>query len=201
MFCGIIEGRCKVVNVKHLNRGVRCYFEFDKTFEIYGGQSISIDGACLTVEDFEDNRAGFFISDETLRITKFGNVLETGYICNYERSLKVGESIDGHFVLGHVDGVGKILKIYDYGSSGRELLIAFPLDLSPYISRKGSIAIDGISLTVNSVERNTIKVRIIPKTLEITALKYRKEGDLVNMEVDVLAKYVVSYLMNRHDKG
>lgn len=194
MFSGIIEGRCRVREVKEGKRGFRVLFEFENLREFYVGQSISIDGVCLTVEDFRDNLAEFFLSDETLRVTKFGRVLVEGYVCNFERALKVGDRIDGHFVLGHVDGVGEITEILDFGEEGWEIRVKIPKELLKFAPRKGSIALDGTSLTINSVEGDEIRIRLIPQTLRITAFHYRRVGDLLNVEVDVLARYVHNLL-------
>ncbi|MCC6011486.1 riboflavin synthase [Candidatus Caldipriscus sp.] len=194
MFSGIIEGRCRVREIKEGKRGLRVLFEFENLREFYVGQSISIDGVCLTVEDFRDNLAEFFLSDETLRVTKFGRVLVEGYVCNFERALKVGDRIDGHFVLGHVDGIGEITEILDFGDEGWEIRVKIPKELLKFAPRKGSIALDGTSLTINSVEGDEIRIRLIPQTLRITAFPYRRVGDLLNVEVDVLARYVHNLL-------
>jgi riboflavin synthase len=194
VFSGIIEGRCRVREIKEGKRGFRVLFEFENLREFYVGQSISIDGVCLTVEDFRDNLAEFFLSDETLRVTKFGRVLVEGYVCNFERALKVGDRIDGHFVLGHVDGVGEITEILDFGEEGWEIRVKIPKELLKFAPRKGSIALDGTSLTINSVEGDEIRIRLIPQTLRITAFPYRRVGDLLNVEVDVLARYVHNLL-------
>jgi len=132
----------------------------------------------------------FFLSDETLRRSKFGEVLDVGYLSNYERSLKVGDRIDGHIVLGHVDGVARLLKVWDYGEDGKEWEVVAPEGLERYVAPKGSVALDGTSLTVNSVSGRTFRVRLIPHTLGITALSSRSEGDPLNFEADVLARYV-----------
>jgi len=194
VFSGIIEGRCRVREIKEGKRGLRVLFEFENLREFYVGQSISIDGVCLTVEDFRDNLAEFFLSDETLRVTKFGRVLVEGYVCNFERALKVGDRIDGHFVLGHVDGIGEITEILDFGDEGWEIRVKIPKELLKFAPRKGSIALDGTSLTINSVEGDEIRIRLIPQTLRITAFPYRRVGDLLNVEVDVLARYVHNLL-------
>ncbi len=194
MFSGIIEGRCRVREIEGRRRGLRVVFEFENLKDFYVGQSISIDGVCLTVENFRDNLAEFFLSDETLMVTKFGRVLNEGYVCNYERSMRFGDRIDGHFVLGHVDGIGEITEILDFGEDGWEIRVRIPDDLLKFVARKGSIALDGTSLTVNSVEKNEVKIRLIPQTLKITAFLHRKVGDLLNVEVDILARYVYNLL-------
>ncbi len=200
MFSGIVEGRCRVKKIdKHL-RGWKVSFQFEDDVKLNVGQSVSIDGVCLTVEEYKDKVAKFFLSDETLNRTKFGKVLHEGYVCNYERGLKVGSRIDGHFVLGHVDGVGEIVEIEDYGEDGWEVWVRVPERLEAYLSPKGSIALDGVSLTINEVQRNIISIRLIPHTLRITSLGLRKKGDLLNVEVDVIARYIVSYL-EKYGKG
>jgi len=194
MFSGIVEGRCRVREIRVRIRGLNVIFEFENLKDFYVGQSISIDGVCLTVEKFHGNLAEFFLSDETLRVTKFGKVLREGYVCNFERALRVGDRIDGHFVLGHVDGVGEITEILDFGEDGWEIKVRIPEEILKFVAKKGSIALDGTSLTVNSVERDGIKIRLIPQTLRLTAFPYRNVGDLLNVEVDVLARYVHNLL-------
>jgi len=200
VFSGIVEGRCKVKKIDKYPRGWRVSFEFEEDVDLNPGQSLSVDGVCLTVEEYENKVARFFLSDETLNKTKFGKVLCEGYVCNYERGLKVGSRIDGHFVLGHVDGVGEMVEIEDYGEDGWEVWVKIPESLEVYLSPKGSIALDGVSLTINEVRGNLISIRLIPHTLRITSLGLRKKGDLLNVEVDVIARYVVSYL-EKYGKG
>ena len=190
MFSGIVEGKARVVEVKDTHRGKRSVWEFEGDINFRKGQSISLDGACLTVEEYEGNRATFFLSDETLRRTKFGEVLKPGYVSNYERSLKVGDRLDGHIVLGHVDGVARLVKVIDYGEDGLEWVVEAPEGLERYVAPKGSVALDGTSLTVNSVNGNLFRIRLIPHTLRVTALGLRREGDPLNFEADVIARYV-----------
>jgi len=182
MFSGIVEGKARVVDVEGTHRGKRVTWEFEGDISFRKGQSVALDGACLTVEEYEGNRATFFLSDETLRRTKFGEVLQAGYVSNYERSLKVGDRLDGHIVLGHVDGVARLVEVIDYGEDGLEWVVEAPRGLS--------VALDGTSLTVNSVDGNRFRIRLIPHTLRVTALGLRREGDPLNFEADVVARYV-----------
>ncbi len=190
MFSGIVEGRAEVVETRETAKGRRVVWGFEGDVHLEVGQSVAIDGVCLTVEHFRDGFATFYLSDETLKRTKFGEVLSVGYIGNYERSLKVGDRLDGHIVLGHVDGVARILDISDHGEDGLEWWVEVGEELARYVAEKGSVALDGVSLTVNSVEGKTFSVRLVPHTLRITALGLRKRGDLLNFEADVIARYV-----------
>ncbi len=190
VFAGIVEGKAEVAEVEDTGKGKRVVWKFDRELDLRLGQSVALDGVCLTVEGYNDRLGTFFLSDETLRRSKFGEVLKVGYVSNYERSLKVGDRIDGHMVLGHVDGVARLLRVWDYGEDGKEWEVEVPEGMERYVAPKGSVALDGTSLTVNSVSGRTFRVRLIPHTLEITALGHRREGDLLNFEADVLARYV-----------
>lgn len=190
VFSGIVEGRAKVRDVRDTGKGKRVTWEFEGDVRLKVGQSVAIDGVCLTVEEVKGRAATFFLSDETLKRTKFGEVLKEGYVSNYERSLKVGDRLDGHIVLGHVDGVAILREVIDLGEDGKEWVVEAPPGLERYVAPKGSVALDGTSLTVNSVEGNLFRIRLIPHTLKVTALDLRKDGDPLNFEADVIARYV-----------
>ncbi|NPA80831.1 MAG: riboflavin synthase [Thermotogae bacterium] len=190
MFSGIVEGRAEVVRVRDGERGMRVEWKFPEGLTLEVGQSVALDGVCLTVERFAEGVATFFLSDETLGRTKFGEVLKPGYVSNYERALKVGDRLDGHIVLGHVDGVARLTKVRDYGDGGKEWEVEVPEELARYVAEKGSVALDGTSLTVNSVAGNRFVIRLVPHTLRITALGVRREGEKLNFEADVIARYV-----------
>ncbi|NPB04528.1 MAG: riboflavin synthase [Thermotogae bacterium] len=190
MFSGIVEGRARIEEVIPVDRGKRVVWRFPEGVELEVGQSVALDGACLTVEEILEEAALFYLSDETLRRTKFSQVLIPGYISNYERALKIGDRIDGHIVLGHVDGVARLVSVKDLGEEGLEWTLEVPSGLAKYVAPKGSVALDGTSLTVNSVSDFRFTVRLIPHTLKITALGLRGEGDPLNFEVDVVARYV-----------
>lgn len=152
------------------------------------GESVAIDGVCLTVT--ERGARGFEVlaGAETLERTTLGR-LRPGARVNLERSLRVGDRLGGHFVQGHVDGVGKLVARRDRGAN-LELELRVPVELARYLVEKGSVAIDGISLTVNRVTGPVISVALIPHTAQETTLADRRVGDPVNLEVDMLAKYI-----------
>ena len=153
------------------------------------GQSVALNGVCLTVTKINDSKCDFEMIEETTKKTDLGN-LRVGGIVNIERSLKVGERLEGHFVLGHVDGVGIIKKIE---KKPKEVQFWFevPKNLARFIVQKGSIAIDGISLTVVDVKKNLASVCLIPHTIEVTNFSTRKVGDKINIETDILGKYLL----------
>jgi len=146
------------------------------------GDSICVQGCCLTVVKKAKGKLWFDVSKETLRVT---SGLDQALPVNLEKSMKLGGAIGGHLVTGHVDGVGRLLK-----KQGSEYLFAAPKALSRYIARKGSICIDGVSLTVNRVAGRTFEVNLIPHTLKVTTLGRLAPGDRVNLEIDLVARYV-----------
>jgi riboflavin synthase len=153
------------------------------------GQSVALNGVCLTVTKLSKTGSTFEMIDETTKKTDLGN-LKVGGIVNIERSLKAGDRLEGHFVLGHVDGVGIIKKIE---KKPKEVQVWFevPKSLSKYVVKKGSIAMDGISLTVVDVKKNLASVCLIPHTIEVTNFKTKDIGDKVNIETDILGKYIL----------
>lgn len=151
------------------------------------GHSVAINGVCLTVTKISKNQAEFEMINETIKKTDLG-ALESGDKVNIERSLKVGDRMEGHFVLGHIDDTGQIIKIEKMPKEIK-LWIEISKDLARHIVKKGSIAIDGISLTLVDVIKNKISVCIIPHTMKITNLNSKKIGDKVNIETDILGKY------------
>lgn len=160
-----------------------------ETKNIKIGDSVSINGVCLTVASLRNTRATFQIIDETINKTNFID-LRKGDRVNIERSLMIGERLEGHFVLGHIDGIGQIKKI-EKGEQGSRIKIRIAnKKLLPLIAQKGSIAIDGVSLTVVSVKNRTVEIALIPHTLENTTFGLKKVGDAVNVEVDILSRYL-----------
>jgi len=166
------------VNLGNLARGLKV------------GHSVAINGVCLTVTRISKGEAEFEMIGETIRKTDLGK-LESGDKVNIERSLKIGDRMEGHFVLGHIDGTGKIINIEKLPKEIK-LWIELPNNLTKYVVKKGSIAIDGISLTLVDVIKNKISVCIIPHTMEITNLDSKKIGDKVNIETDILGKYTTA---------
>lgn len=193
MFTGIIEqtGIVKDISIKGDTRQLSVYLS-KKADSLKIGDSISVSGVCLSVVTFEKNNLIFDVTEETFKNTSLRRA-KTNDIVNIERSLKREGGLDGHFVLGHVDGTRKIKALKKDSRPYTDILI-FPDD-KPYVVKKGSIAIDGISLTVSEVYESAIRVFLIPHTLENTNLKHKKAGDEVNIEFDILGKYAQKRLL------
>lgn len=193
MFTGIVEGLGVVKEFdKHTKSRSAARMKVDLGNIAKGlkvGHSVAINGVCLTVTKISSNKAEFEMIGETLKKTDLGK-LQLGDKVNIERSLKVGERMDGHYVLGHVDGTGKIIEIEKMRKEIK-IWIELPKELIRYVVKEGSIAIDGISLTVVDLLKNKISVCIIPHTMKITNLGTKKAGDKVNIETDILGKYVL----------
>lgn len=193
MFTGIAES---MGTVKRITRkGEDAYLFIDTSMNLDDlkiGDSIAINGVCLTVTDKTGSIFSADVSAETLARTNI-KFLKSGEKVNLEKSLRMNSFLGGHLVLGHVDGMGKILEKVTRANSiqfGMEI----DNDLSRYVVEKGSVAVDGISLTVNSCEKNRFYVNIIPHTARNTTLGFRKVADLVNIETDIIAKYVEKFL-------
>jgi riboflavin synthase len=156
------------------------------------GESIALDGCCLTVVEVAGDRFRVQASPETLRRTSLGG-WRAGTRVNLERSLKVGDRLGGHWVLGHVDGVARVAKRAEEGGS-TVMTFELPAALAPFFVEKGSVAIDGVSLTLNGVSADAFHVALIPETLARTTLGGKRPGDEVNLEADVVGKYVARLL-------
>ena len=156
------------------------------------GDSISCSGVCLTVEKFNKSSLFFYVSQETLKRTIF-NTAKKGDLINLEKSLKYGERVSGHFVQGHVDATGTIKKINVIGKSW---MMEFKIKniFKKYLIKKGSITINGVSLTIASINKNTFKIAVIPKTLKSTNLYNLRIKDFVNIEFDILGKYIKNFI-------
>jgi riboflavin synthase len=193
MFTGLVQGVAEVVANKLTRNKSRLEVFFKKPLSrVVLGESIALNGCCLTVTQKKNKSLFFDVSDETLRKTSLGS-LKKGSLVNYERALKVGDRLGGHFVLGHVDGLAQLTRIKNTGGS-IEFDLALPKQLFKFIIDKGSLAIDGISLTVSRLPKNTVRVYVIAHTLAVTHLGSLQVGDSVNVEVDMLGKYVYSLL-------
>jgi len=193
MFTGIIEGTGRVLQITKKPK-TRSAVQITVDLGKYAtglkiGQSVALNGVCLTVTKKLKNKCNFEMINETIKKTDLGN-LKLGSIVNIERSLRAVDRFEGHFVLGHVDGVGRIKKILKKPKEV-QIWITFPKKLKKYIVKKGSIAIDGISLTVVGTKDNLVSVCVIPHTMEITNFKTKKVGDKVNIETDILGKYIL----------
>ena len=189
MFSGIIESVGTLCEFVHGQESAVAVVETDTNFSgLEDGESIAVNGVCLTVVEFSESAFRMDLGTETLDKTSFKNS-KAGDRVNLERSLTPSSKISGHFVSGHVDQVGKVLKIEE--KSGEVLLqFSHPTSLRPYIMEKGSIALDGISLTVFNCKDDKFNVSIIPFTWSHTNLSTRKIGDLINIECDMIGKYV-----------
>jgi riboflavin synthase len=187
MFSGIIAAVGKISRVEAAKGGVRLAIDAGRLGlgDVAIGDSITVNGACLTVVGRGKKRFSVDVSRETLRCT---SGLDREGEVNLEKALKLSDRLDGHLVLGHVDGVAKVTKVERLGAN-RLLRVRSPASLSRYIARKGSIAVDGVSLTVNAVRGAEFEVNLIPHTLAATTLKHLRVGDRVNLEVDPLARY------------
>jgi riboflavin synthase len=196
MFTGIVEDRGRVLKIEFRGGAKRLFIElpFDLT-EIRLGDSINIDGVCLTAVEKKGQVVELDLSPETIERTTLGNLKE-GDEVNIERALRPIDRLGGHIVTGHIDGIGNITEKRWEGRF-LNLKIRIPNQLIKYIVPKGSIAIDGVSLTVNEIEGNEIKLAIIPFTIAKTTLGDKKVGDKVNLETDILAKYVESLISQK----
>ena len=152
------------------------------------GDSVAVNGVCLTVIDCDAQRFFADVSLETLSVTTLGE-LGVGARVNLEPSLRLGDSLDGHWVTGHVYGVGRVVSMRSAARS-RQIRMEAPAVLAPYIARKGAIAVDGVSLTVNAVEKAAFEVNIVPHTRKMTVIAEYKPGSAVNIEVDIIARYL-----------
>jgi riboflavin synthase len=199
IFTGLIIETGKVRRIDRRSDGAYLVIEANKVLDgTRIGDSISINGADLTVIEMGDNSFAADASLETLSRTTLGR-LSSGSIVNLERALAVGERLGGHMVQGHVDGTGSLLSVTPEGNAFR-MRFGFPLDLGRYIAMKGSITVDGISLTVAGLGDDWFEVAIIPHTWRETNLRELRVGDRINIEVDVLAKYVERLMTPSEDK-
>ena len=189
MFTGIIEGLGTVKSLTRAAGGLRMGIEADFPMDkIKVGDSIAVSGACLTVVHFQDNIFEVDVAPETLSKTTLGQA-KVGDGVNLERALCLGDRLGGHLVTGHVDCVGVVQAKQPMANA---MLFAFgvPEAISLYMVQKGSVAVDGISLTVNVCKRSSFEVSIIPHTAKITTMGFKKIGDPVNIETDMIGKYV-----------
>jgi len=192
MFTGIIEsvGQITSINKKDGDFEIKIKYESSCLNDVSLGDSISVNGICLTVKKFNKSFMYFDLSNETIsRISAF----RVEEMVNLESSLRVNSKISGHFVFGHIDGIAKLTK-NDIKSRSEEWTVQPPKKLMKYISEKGSISINGVSLTVNSVQESSFKINLIPYTLKHTTLKNFNIGNKMNIEVDMLARYVETIL-------
>ena len=195
MFTGIIEEIGKIRQITEKSVEIECKTVLENT---KFGDSIAVNGVCLTVTGFSRSSFNADISLETLKVTSFGE-LKPGDFVNLERAVKADGRFGGHIVSGHIDGRGKS-KCIEKNGNFYNLELELPPELSKYVINKGSISINGISLTVAEITENIIKCAIIPHTFENTNLKFLTPGDFVNIEIDMLAKYVEKFLLTSDNR-
>lgn len=200
MFTGIIEDRGTVTEIKRRAKESALTFRVNRIDprEIVMGESIAVNGACLTVTSLEGDTFTVDASRETLSRTSLGK-LRVGSMVNLERSLRVGDRMGGHMVSGHVDGIGSVKSKMKRGGSV-EFRFTAPEQIMKYIVEKGSVAIDGVSLTVNTVEGGEFTVNIIPYTLAETTFGALRAGKPVNIECDMIGKYVEKLMTGKRDE-
>ncbi len=210
MFTGIIQDLAQIEKVKKINYlsnignsniedknrlDTEITINLKKLKKLKIGDSIAINGVCLTIAKLDKNLATFQIIDETIKKSCF-SYIKKGDKVNIERSLKVGDRLEGHFILGHVDCIGKIESIEKNNTGSNILIEIVDKSILHLIAQKGSITIDGISLTVVKILENKVKLALIPHTLENTTLGIKNMGDFVNIEVDILARYISNIYQN-----
>jgi riboflavin synthase len=196
MFTGIVRERGRVVSAAPAGDGVRLRIAAPETARATAvGDSVAIAGVCLTAVSVADGEIEFDAVAETLRRSSLGR-LEAGGDVNVEPALRAGEPLGGHYVQGHVDGVGRVRTVEPEGD-GRLVRFDAPPELLRYCVEKGSVTVEGVSLTVTDIDDHGFGVALVPHTLAVTTLGAVEPGDEVNLEVDVLAKYVESLLTKR----
>ena len=189
MFTGLVEDTGEVVGVRPDRGGVELTIRTRIPLgEVRIGDSIAVDGVCLTVETKAGDAITATAGRETLALTTIG-ALKSGSRVHLERALAVGDRLGGHIVQGHVDCTGAVLEARDAGES-RVLWIDVPADHAKYVAAKGSICVDGVSLTVNGASDDRFDVNLVPHTLEVTTLGRLRTGSLVNLEIDIIARYL-----------
>jgi len=193
MFSGIIEATGKVK--KRIRKADVINFEIECSQlikELKIGDSIAVNGVCLTVEKREGKSFFVSITKQTEKETNLG-IAKTGDIVNLETPLKIGDKISGHFLTGHIDFKTKVVSFSKSTQTGK-IVLSIPENHRKYFVKRGSIGVDGISLTIAEIKGNRVEIYIIPFTIENTNLKYRKTGDIVNIEIDIMAKYIENFL-------
>ncbi len=188
MFTGLIQAVGRIASVKAAGQSTLVIVDAGglDLGDVAVGDSIACNGICLTVTQLTSHGFTVDVSQETLRVT---TGLAIGAAVNLEKSLRLADRLGGHLVSGHVDGVGEVVAVTPVDGN-REMTIRFPAELGRYVARKGSVTVNGVSLTVNTVDGGIFAINLIPHTLAATNLRDLKQGDRVNLEVDLVARYV-----------
>jgi riboflavin synthase len=193
MFTGIIEGLGTIAGIRSAGQGKRLTIEADFSLDQTKiGDSISVSGACLTAVKIDGKRFEVDVSPETLQATTFGQA-KIGERLNIERAMRLSDRIDGHLVSGHIDGTG-VIKQKESLSNAVIISVEVGESLAQYMIIKGSVAMDGISLTLNACESDSFSVSIIPHTAKLTTIGLKNKGDRVNIETDMIGKYVSRFM-------
>lgn len=194
MFNGIVETVGTVTDIQKMDDCIHFLITTPKPLaDLFIGESVSVNGVCLTVTRFTENTFNVTAVPETLRVTNLG-ALEVGSLVNLECSMKVSGRMGGHYVQGHVDGVGEILEVKTEGNAALLVKISVPATLAKYTVNKSYIALDGMSITVIQAGPDWITVTFIPHTQQVTIIKQYRKGTKINIEVDILSKYVEKLL-------
>ena len=194
MFTGLVADKAKVISIARGSESAVIQIESVLASEIKVGDSVSINGTCLTAIELSSNSFKADVMIQTLKVTSLGKLSEGDFV-NLELATRADSRLGGHIVQGHVDGIGSVIE-NSPGEKWNKFVVRVPKNLSKYIVNQGSIAIDGVSLTVGEISDDLLTLWLIPETLERTNLSQKSNGDIVNIEVDVIAKYV-ERLMNR----
>jgi riboflavin synthase len=195
MFTGIVEGVGRLVEIARDGGTARIRIESELATTLAEGASLAVNGVCLTAVALEGRHILADVGPETARVTTLGS-LQTRARVNLERPMRADGRLDGHFVLGHVDGMGTVVAVR-HEEDSHWLTVEFPDALTPYFIRKGSVAVDGVSLTIAELAEGTFNIQVIPYTWMHTTLGDRRPGDAVNLECDMIGKYVVRALEAR----
>ncbi len=187
MFTGIVREKARVASFEKGRLVV------ESSLDAATGDSVAVDGVCLTVVERDGGALAFDLAEETRRRTALQD-LRPGDPVNLERAVTPLTRLGGHLVQGHVDGVGRVVSVAGSDGDGAEMMVEAPAEVARYLVEKGSVAVDGVSLTVAAVDGSRFRVALIPHTLEATTLGVRTAGDTVNLEVDVVAKYVERFV-------
>lgn len=194
MFTGLVADKAKVISIARGSESAVIQIESVLVSEIKVGDSVSINGTCLTAIELNSNSFKADVMIQTLKVTSLGKLSEGDFV-NLELATRADSRLGGHIVQGHVDGIGSVIE-NSPGEKWNKFVVRVPKNLSKYIVNQGSIAIDGVSLTVGEISDDLLTLWLIPETLDRTNLAQKTSGDIVNIEVDVIAKYV-ERLMNR----
>ncbi len=195
MFTGIIEAIGRIKKIEPVSGDSRLHVEVGSLdmSDVQLGDSIAVNGVCLTVIKFSDDYFAADVSNETIKLTSL-NSLDVGSDVNLEKALLPTTRLGGHLVSGHVDGLGEVLSIKEESRS-IQIIIRAPAELKHYIAMKGSICVDGISLTVNKIDNTDFELNIVPHTQQQTVIKHYQSGTKVNLEVDLIARYLERLLL------